>query len=179
MKHVALYSKEVSCIHALKHLKFLQKISKKLKFLPNNGKICVYFSKKRADSRIFSLASSFFIVLILFYFTSIGSLISFCCSPLLSNITKISSALPVSQSALNNSIGYNLWICRQLLNLYAGIYRRTFPHHAKSRNYLINCLRLPLQPLRTPLRYLAEYVKTQNLQQFRLLLYIVFFYKLL
>ncbi len=64
-----------------------------------------FLQKNRADARIFSLVSSFFIVLIPFYFTSIGSLISFCCSPLLSSITKISSALPVSQSALNNSIG--------------------------------------------------------------------------
>ena len=64
-----------------------------------------FLQKNRADARIFSLVNSFFIVLIPFYFTSIGSLISFCCSLLLSSITKISSALPVSQSALNNSIG--------------------------------------------------------------------------
>ena len=86
-----------------------KKSQKKLKLLPKNGKIYVNFSKKnRADARIFSLVNSFFVVLIPFYFTSIGSLISFCCSPLLSSITKISSALPVSQSTLNNSIGYSL-----------------------------------------------------------------------
>ncbi len=71
--------------------------------------ICIKFSsknlKKSADFSHFFSRQLFFIALIPFYFTSIGSLISFCCSPLLSSITKISSALPVSQSALNNSIG--------------------------------------------------------------------------
>ena len=105
--HVAQYSNEVSCIHALKHLKFFQEISKKVKISTEKRQNLRKFlqKKNRADARIFSLVNSFFFVLIPFYFTSIGSLISFCCSPLLSSITKTSSALPVSQSALNNSIG--------------------------------------------------------------------------